>query len=150
MKFFRSNAAPLVIFCVLSMLLEENYPISNYPMYSGISPRSHYFYITDQEGEPISIRKCFGKSASAIKKMHGAFLNGIAEEKGTRAFKLGWEEQVEAGQMLLDQLKERGERRGHWRKYKPESIRLIRVDIGRDSDGIVKDEKLVLEVPAAP
>ena len=119
-------------------------------MYSGIASQSHYFYVADQTGKEISIRSYFGKSASAVKKMYGAHLNKIADAKDTRAYKLGWDDQVEAGRKLLVQLRERGEKRGHWKRNRPESIQLIRVDILRDDEGIVKEKKFVLEIPAAP
>ena len=106
--------SPLVIFIVVSLILKENYPISDYPMYSGIAKRTHYFYLADGEGNPIPTRENFGKSASAIKKMHGAHLNDIADERGTQAYELGWDEQVEAGKNLLQQLRERGEKRSYW------------------------------------
>ncbi len=149
-RFFKNPLSPLAVFIAVSLILKENYPLSHYPMYSGIVKKTHYFYVADGDDNPIPTRENFGKSASAIKKMYGAHLGDIAKAKDTRPYKLGWDEQVEAGSDLLDHLRERGEQRSFWKRNRPEKIRLIRVDISRDGSGIVREKRLVVEAPSVP
>ena len=58
----------LLLMTVLCLVVRENYPFSNFPMYSSFSHRTYYLYLTDERGDAIKTR-LFGMSSSALKKI---------------------------------------------------------------------------------
>lgn len=64
----RTRCKWLLVITVLCLALRENYPFSNFPMYSSFSHRTYYVYLTDARGDPIKTRQ-FGLSSSALKKI---------------------------------------------------------------------------------
>jgi hypothetical protein len=52
---------------VLGFLIKENFPFSNWPMYSNFQPESGYVYIIDGAGEPIAAAKLF-ESAPRLRR----------------------------------------------------------------------------------
>lgn len=57
-----------VIMTVLCLGLRENYPFSNFPMYSSFSHHTYFLYLTDARGDTIKTRQ-LGLSSSALKKI---------------------------------------------------------------------------------
>ncbi len=43
----------LAAFCAASLLIKENYPFSNYPMYSDPDSSAQVYYLADAEGQPL-------------------------------------------------------------------------------------------------
>lgn len=64
-----SPVTSLLIFCVLSLVLKENYPFSNFPMYTNPSPESSYFSITDGEGNDLPIARLTGVTCPKVGKI---------------------------------------------------------------------------------
>lgn len=65
------TGARWTIFFTLTLLclaLGENYPFSNYPMYSDFTPRSYYIYLADAEGRPVATTR-FGLTTPRLKKI---------------------------------------------------------------------------------
>lgn len=45
----------LVVFCAVSLVIKENYPFSNYPMYSDPDPYAQVYFLADHEGKPLPL-----------------------------------------------------------------------------------------------
>ncbi|MGI8890669.1 MAG: hypothetical protein ACR2G0_07800 [Chthoniobacterales bacterium] len=58
----------LLVLTLLCLVLGENYPFSNFPMYSSFSQRTYYLYLVDARGEAIRTRE-FGLGSSTLKKI---------------------------------------------------------------------------------
>ena len=58
----------LLVMVLLCLVLRENYPFSNFPMYSSSGKHTYYLYLTDADGQPLKTRQ-FGLSSSTIKKI---------------------------------------------------------------------------------
>jgi hypothetical protein len=129
---------PMAVLVAVCLIVEECYPFSDFPMYSNLSPGSHYFHLVDENDQALPIKALFGISASEFKKIYHSKLTPMAyqlsEEKGQRirASDLGPEEQATAGNQLLDQLMPRIEGRKWWKENHPSELRLIRTDIHRN------------------
>ncbi len=65
--FRRTRCKCLLVMALLCLVLRENYPFSNFPMYSSFSSRTYYLYLTDAEGQALRTRE-FGLSSSGLKK----------------------------------------------------------------------------------
>jgi len=64
----RTGCQWLVVMTVLCLVLRENYPFSNFPMYSSFSRKTYFVYLVDPAGEAIKT-PTFGLSSSALKKI---------------------------------------------------------------------------------
>ena len=70
----RTPAPALLIATVLCLALQENYPFSDFPMYSSFSSYSYYIYITDSQDNPIPIAEICSIRTSKLKKKYGDYL----------------------------------------------------------------------------
>jgi len=135
----------------LLLIVRENYPFSHFPMYSGMAPGAHYYYLADEQGEALPVKKLFGLSASRMKKVYYAKLNDIADEQGVDAYTLGKEEKLEAARELYTYFSELGAAREKWDQWKswweekPQLLRFMRVDIRRVEGQIEKSTEQVWE-----
>jgi hypothetical protein len=64
----RARCKWLLVMTVLCLALRENYPFSNFPMYSSFSQHTYFLYLANVAGEPIKTRQ-LGLSSSALKKI---------------------------------------------------------------------------------
>jgi hypothetical protein len=64
----RTRCKWLLVMTLLCLGLRENYPFSNFPMYSSFSQHTYYLYLTNAAGEPVATRQ-LGLSSSALKKI---------------------------------------------------------------------------------
>ena len=58
----------LLIMTLLGLGLRENYPFSNFPMFSSFSDRTYFMHLADADGTVLRTRQ-FGLSNSAMKKI---------------------------------------------------------------------------------
>ena len=58
----------LLFVTVMCLVLRENYPFSNFPMYSSFSDETYFLYLTDAAGQPIATTR-LGLSSSTLKKI---------------------------------------------------------------------------------
>ena len=62
---------PIRVFLIITatcILLEENYPFTHNPMYSALSARLRYYYVTDQNDDLVPFRQAFGYSLVNLMK----------------------------------------------------------------------------------
>lgn len=60
----------LALYCAVSLLLEENYPFSHYPMYSNPGADRSYYIVADGVGQPIPIADLTGITCPKVGKMY--------------------------------------------------------------------------------
>lgn len=60
----------LALYCAVSLLLEENYPFSHYPMYSNPGADRSYYIVADAAGQPIPIADLTGITCPKVGKMY--------------------------------------------------------------------------------
>ncbi|MFT4551003.1 MAG: hypothetical protein ACI8XO_002199 [Verrucomicrobiales bacterium] len=102
LKFCRHPASILVWFCLFSLIIKEQFPFSHYPMYSGWSHRTHYFYIADDNG-PIQAKTVFKVSVPRMKKLYGSIIDKMDDKKSYSEFTE--DDFAAAGQTLLEKLR---------------------------------------------
>lgn len=96
----RTRCQWLLLMTAFCLALGENYPFSNFPMYSSFSSRTYYLCLTDAEGRPIRTKQ-FGLSSSGLKKIFDRY-----RRKELKRFENSGNERVRlaeeaAGQLLL-------------------------------------------------
>mgnify|MGYP001793139173 CR=1 FL=1 len=58
----------LLVITLLCLVLQENYPFSNFPMFSSFSSKTYFLYLDDARGTALQTPQ-FGLSNSAMKKI---------------------------------------------------------------------------------
>lgn len=96
----RTRCKWLLVMTILCLGLRENYPFSNFPMYSSFSNRTYYLYLTDAKGAVIRTKE-FGLSSSTMKKIFDRYRRQELhrfQDAGPDRVRLA---EASAGQLLL-------------------------------------------------
>lgn len=91
----------LVIFLAI---IKEQYPFSDFPMYSHLDAESDVLYVTDQDDNVLPMEKLFGTGASTQKKVYMTELKSICNPKKRDTRDALPEEKQQAGSQLMDKL----------------------------------------------
>lgn len=89
---------------VLLYLIGEQYPFSNFPMYSDMDNESDVLYVTNQADKPLPMERLFGTSTSTQKKIFLAELEDICNPRNRDTRDALPEERREAGEKLMEKL----------------------------------------------
>lgn len=135
-RFFRHPVSILFWFIAFSLIVEENYPFSHYPMYKGFSEETFYLYIAS-EGKPVPAKPIFKVSVPKMKKLYGNHMDQIAEERTEasggkiRPYEMGDDAKKEAGERLLKQLRKAvpKKQQKEYAEILAKPLTLMRVDI---------------------
>lgn len=91
----------LVIFLAV---VKEQYPFSDFPMYSHLDDESDVLYVTDQNDQVLPMEKLFGTGTSTQKKVFMTELKSICNPKKRDTRDALPEEKQQAGSQLMDKL----------------------------------------------
>jgi hypothetical protein len=90
---------------VLSLyLIKEEFPFSNFPMYSNVSEEADVTFITDQNDNPLPMKALFKTSSGSSKKMYKKELGTLTNASGRDSDHATAEERALAGRAVLDSL----------------------------------------------
>lgn len=150
LRFCKHPASVLVWFCLFSLIIKEQYPFSHYPMYSGWSHRTHYFYITNSEG-PVQAKRIFKVSVPRTKKIYGGIVNDIGDERDLPNHELSDADFAEAGRRLLMKLRDEAppRRRERFAEIIEGDLSLVRVDIIREGKEFKTEERVIVTTDSA-
>ncbi|MGI9241041.1 MAG: hypothetical protein ACR2RV_09575 [Verrucomicrobiales bacterium] len=149
LRFCKHPASILVWFCLFSLVIKEQYPFSHYPMYSGWSHRTHYFYVADQDG-PIKAKQVFKVSVPRTKKLYGGIVDEIEDERDLPNHELTEADFAEAGRRLLEKLRDEAppKRRKKFAEIIASDLSLVRVDIIRERKEFTTEERTIVTTNA--
>lgn len=143
------TAVPLIfITIVLGLIFRENYPISHWPMYGNITPRTGYTYLVDGTGDPIAIQ-VFQETGARLARQFNKEKD--SESKRARLAGLPKNDAVTdqtAGIHLLERLAQRltPEQKTIYRE-----LGLMNVDLTLQSDRkLKKDEHSIARISLVP
>jgi hypothetical protein len=85
-------------------LIKEEFPFSNFPMYSNISEEADVTFVTDQNDKPIAMKPLFKTSSGTSKKMYKKELGTLTQKSGRDSDSATPEERAQAGKAVLDSL----------------------------------------------
>ena len=142
----RTRCKWLLVMTLLCLALRENYPFSNFPMYSSFSPRTYYIFIlTDAKGQPLKTRE-FGLSTSGLKKIFDRYRRielKHFEQAGNERVPLA--EQA-AGQSILHYLDGLSERRPQARK-RLAGLQVKHVLVRQDAHDVILETRTLASLP---
>lgn len=135
------------------LVLQENFPFSDFPMYGSFANYSYYVYVTDAEDQPIPVEGITGVRTSRLKKIYGTRLKEVRRDLESAGVEIkGYqfmttEQQRSAGEYALEWLigncKEHA--RPELERHRP--LRFHKVGL-RLTEGEIKSEPaLIAEVP---
>ncbi|MEM9478194.1 MAG: hypothetical protein AAGA58_00885 [Verrucomicrobiota bacterium] len=140
--FLRHPASWLAWVVLFSIAVKENYPFSHFPMYSGFSSRT-YFYYFEQEGEPIEAKRIFKTSIPRSKKLMGNYKDEVEDAR-----KDAEDEEIEreAAKMLLAYLRETTTQKEKYAEILGKPITVMRKNIEFvDGEFLMEDLTIVTD-----
>jgi hypothetical protein len=122
------------------LLIGENYPFSNFPMYSSLEKESVYFVVRTGHGETLPYATSFRSRASFVPKALKAEVRKLEKAGLNRDAAL-----EQAGQNVLMYLVQRAEpqRRDGLLRH---GLKLVEVRIAIDDSRLAEKEELVAEI----
>lgn len=94
----------MLVLVLALYLIREQFPFSNFPMYSNISEEADVTFVTDQNDKPIAMKGLFKTSSGTSKKMYKKELGIITSQTGRDSEQATAEERAQAGKAVLDML----------------------------------------------
>lgn len=130
----------LAIFVVLCLIAKENFPFSNFPMYSRPSAERGYFVVTDGEGNAVPVGTLTGITAPQVGKAYRKKAKELSLSAEPGAEQNSMERDRAIGTEIFQMLRQQASKRG---KEIPAKLQLHLVEI-RFEDGQVKEARRVL------
>jgi hypothetical protein len=94
----------MLVLVLALYLIREEFPFSNFPMYSNISEEADVTFVTDQNDQPLPMKALFKTSSGTSKKMYKKELGTITNSSGRDSDHATAEERLQAGKAVLDML----------------------------------------------
>ena len=88
-------------------IIKEQFPFSNFPMYSNFDTEADVIFVADQSDQPVPMSKVFRTGSAATKKTYKAELSDICNPKGRDTNDATLEERQQAGAKVLGSLKKK-------------------------------------------
>lgn len=86
---------------ILLFVVKEQFPFSNFPMYSNFDTEADVVYIADQKGEPVSMDAVFRSGSSTAKKAYKKELGKILAPQKRDSKQSTPDERKSAGAIVL-------------------------------------------------
>ncbi len=153
-KFRRLPAPALLITVVLCLLLQENFPFSDFPMYARMANNTSYIYLTDSQDNPIPIEGISSIRTGKLKKIYFSKLAEVRDELERQGVEIqGYqfmtaEQRQPAGEHTLNWLYEnvRETAREELFSHRPLRFHVVEVKVN-DQRKMERTHYLVAEVP---
>jgi hypothetical protein len=136
----RTPLTALAVFVVACLIAKENFPFSNFPMYSRPGAERGYFVVTDGKGDPIPIGTLTGITASQVGKAYRKKSKELALQTPQAACQSRADRDRAVGMEIFQLLRQQASKRG---KDIAEKLQLQFMEI-RFADGQIKESKRVL------
>lgn len=85
-------------------IIKEQFPFSNFPMYSNIDDKADVVFVADQNDKPLPMKALFKTSSGSSKKMLNTEIKKLANPHGRDSADATPEEVRAAGKAVLDTL----------------------------------------------
>ena len=135
-----SPIAALLVYTGLSLAIEENYPFSNYPMYSNPSPERPYYTITDGDGQALPIQTKTGITCPKIGKIYRKKSEELARSLDIRANDMKPEHQQQIAEEMFAQLRTEAKKLN---QPMPPTLQLMKTYISYQDGKVVEEANLI-------
>lgn len=135
---------PLLILTAACLLIREQYPFSDFPMYSRFGRSTYYVYLAQGDGRPLPSYHTIGVSTATLKKVFDSELGQQAKRLGTRRGRLSLDDRRAVAERVLTEFR-RAEADGRIGDL-PEVFQLYEVRVRLAAAGLQKETQLLAEV----
>ncbi len=132
---------PLVVVAIVSLSVQEFFPLSRFPMYSKPDDETWYVYVADDQGAPIALLRHFGVSNTFVRKVFKSARERLLDRDGTLDRETA---EARAGVETLDYLV----RQRRTKKKRPREfagLQLIKVDVELAGDHVERAARAIAE-----
>lgn len=140
-----SPITALAIYTIVSLIAKENYPLSNYPMYSNPSPERPYYTVTDGDGKPLPIQTKTGITCPKIGKIYRKKADELSDKLDVRAVDLKPEHIQSIGMEIFAQLRHEAEK---LKQPMPERLQLVKTYISYKDGKVIETPNTIAQEPA--
>ena len=146
LDFFRAlPCKPLLLLSVVCLVIGDQFPFSEFPMYASFTHRTYYVHLADGNGQPVAAASSTGLRTSQLKKIYQRELLTEARRPGRVRQRMTAEEKGAAGARLLATLKN-----SQWVQQQgattfPAVVRLYEVNISLREGRFEKETLLIAE-----
>ena len=138
---------PTIVLVLVSLELQEFYPISHNPMYSGLGGSTTAFYVTDQNDEVLPFADAFGESLIMFMKVMRTTEKRIRKARGKKNKRPRVEAQREAAPEVLAFFLQNRRSTVADRKIDATSLKVWVVETTRVGKKLEKQTSLLCETP---
>ena len=96
---------PLLAFTVACLVIGEQFPFSDFPMYSSFQRDTYYVYLADERGQPLPTLATLGMTTPMLKKHYDVEVQREVRRLRTRRRLMSAEQKAPAGERILRGLK---------------------------------------------
>ena len=141
----RTETQALLVVTVACLAIGEQYPFSDFPMYSSFSRSTYYVYLTSGSDEPVRTWELVGMTTPTLKKVYDGEMRREAKLLGVPRRRLTAEQKRTVGERILMRLKSTAPAIEAGAAF-PDRLRLHHVDIELIDGRIEKKTNLIAEV----
>lgn len=136
----RTPLTALILFCVISITLKENYPFSNFPMYSNPSPERPYYMLANGQGEPIPVAVLTGVTCPKVGKIYRTECQKVADKLDMNKDKLPPAQKQAIGEKMFAYFRDEAASR---KQVLPDKLQLIRKEISYQNGAIAETSEVI-------
>lgn len=135
-SFFKTSPiTTLLIYCVLSVIIRENFPFSNFPMYSNPSPERFYYTISEADGKGLPVATLTGITSPKIGKIYRKKADELSKKIGVSPSKFSPEQVQSLGLDILTFLRHEAENR---KQTLPAKLQINKITISYKDGKIIE------------
>jgi hypothetical protein len=102
----RTPITVMVVYCLISLWLKENYPFSHYPMYSNpVADRTYYVLSDAADGKPLPVQTLSGITCPKIGKMFRTISTTLTKKSRPDVGELTAEQNLAVARKIFEQLR---------------------------------------------
>ena len=138
------HCKPLLLLTLGCLVIGDQFPFSDYPMYASFANRTFYVHLADGTGQPVPAVASTGLRTSQLKKIYQGELLKEAKRPGRPRQRMTAEEKRAAGARVLASLKTSQWVQREDSKF-PAVVRLYEVNISLREGRFEKETLLIAE-----
>jgi hypothetical protein len=138
----RTPLTALLIYCLVSVWLQENYPFSHFPMYSNPSAERPYYMVTDGDGQPLPIGTLTGITCPKVGKIYRTECQEVANKLKLNKDRLPPDKKQAIGEKMFAYLRAEATNR---KQSLPGKLQLIRMEISYQDGQIIETPEIIAQ-----
>ena len=137
----------LIIYCIISVIVRENFPFSIFPMYSNPSAERMYYTISKEDGIGLPVQTLTGTTSPKIGKIYRTKAEKFSKKNNVKPSDFTEAQVASIGLEIIRDLRAKAERNGKAEEF-PKQVQLNRIWISYKDGKIVETPLVIAKEPA--